>query len=73
MSKFYVNEHPVIKGYAKKDKEAEYFKVGTVFTINSIQGDFFELYPVKKEDGESALFLIGPLMLSAGFRETDQF
>lgn len=62
MKRFYANKFP-IAGMIK-DGKPMVIEAGTVFTIISITGDFFNLEPI-----DNALDIPYPLMIGAGMLE----
>jgi hypothetical protein len=75
--RFYVNKYPlsnVVKagplpeGSIKVGNEYEDLPAGTIFTIKSINGDFFELEPVEQIVGLTIIPMFSVAMLEKGFK-----
>ena len=71
--KFYVNKHPIHDGWSENsnNEEPKYIPVGTVFTIECINGNGFEMKPIDKKLCAGNRYFVDPPMLSIAFSETD--
>lgn len=69
--KFYTNKYPINDGYDNETKESRVLPQGTVFTIESINGNCFDMKPVQKGVGTMGSYLVDVAMLQIGFTESD--
>ena len=67
--KFYTNLHPIKYGFMGVNPESEEIPVGTVFKIDGINCNGFDLKTVS--DIGANLFTVTPEMLKLGFTESD--
>lgn len=67
--KFYTSKYPINYAYNNETKGPESLPVGTVLTIDGINGDCFDMKCVGKKD--LATIIVGVNMLQFGFTETD--
>ena len=69
MTKFYVSKYK-IKLWTRNDEE--YIPIGTIFTIDCLNGNCFDLKPIKPFDDEAIKVInVEPNMLKIAFTEQD--
>jgi len=69
--KFYTNKYPVGYAYNSETKESEILPVGTVFTIESINNDSFDLKVVGRPVISNVM--VGINMIKEAFTESSNF
>ena len=65
---FYTNIFTVLYVFNKEGCNTQHVEPGQVFTINGINGDFYELKPV---NGDDYYIQIGPAMLDSAFTKSN--
>lgn len=69
MKHFFINQFPI--SYSTKDGNMKIIDIGSSFVVSGINGDSFELMPVKKIDDLSYTLLFGVQMIDRAFKQQD--
>jgi len=71
MTTYYASKYKVVNGW--KDTKNTYAPAGTIYTIDAINNDYFEMKPVSKSisDETQQMLIVSAKMLELGFTASE--